>query len=52
MVITDAKIDIRSLQFDELEEKVRELGEPLYRTRQIADWLYQKRVRSFDEMTD
>ena len=48
----NGRSDIRSLQFHELEEKVRELGEPLYRARQIADWLYQKRVRSFDEMTD
>jgi 23S rRNA (adenine2503-C2)-methyltransferase len=52
MVATDARIDIRSLQFHEFEEKIREFGEPLYRARQIADWLYQKRVQSFDEMTD
>jgi len=49
-----AKIDIKSLQLAELEGKVREFREPKYRARQIADWLYQnqKRVRSFDEMTD
>jgi 23S rRNA (adenine2503-C2)-methyltransferase len=52
MVATDARIDIRSLQFHEFDEKIREFGEPLYRARQIADWLYQKRVQSFDEMTD
>jgi 23S rRNA (adenine2503-C2)-methyltransferase len=52
LVATNAKIDIRSLQFRELEDKVREFREPLYRVRQIADWLYQKRVQSFDEMTD
>lgn len=52
MVARNAKIDIRSLQFHELEDKVREFGEPLYRARQIADWLYQKRIQSFDEMTD
>src|SRR2546421_7393745 len=46
------KIDIKSLQLNELEDKVRELGQPLYRARQIADWLYQKRVQSFDEMSD
>jgi 23S rRNA (adenine2503-C2)-methyltransferase len=51
-VTTTAKIDIKSLQFHELEDKVREFGQPLYRARQIADWLYQKRVQSFDEMTD
>ena len=52
LVARNAKIDIRSLQSHELEGKVREFGEPLYRARQIADWLYQKRVQSFDEMTD
>src|SRR5215813_13812801 len=31
---------------------VREMGEPRYRARQIADWLYQKRVQAFDKMTD
>src|SRR5207302_2113290 len=44
--------DIKSLQVAELEGKVRELGQPLYRARQIADWLYQKRVQSFEEMSD
>jgi 23S rRNA (adenine2503-C2)-methyltransferase len=52
VVAGNTKINIRSLQFHELEEKIREFGEPLYRARQIADWLYQKRVQSFDEMTD
>jgi len=51
-VTTGPKIDIKSLQLAELEGKVRELGQPLYRARQIADWLYQKRVQSFDEMSD
>jgi 23S rRNA (adenine2503-C2)-methyltransferase len=52
VVARNAKIDIKSLQFDELEGKVREFGEPLYRARQMGDWLYQKRIQSFDEMTD
>ena len=42
------KIDIKSLQLDQL----REIAQPPYRARQIADWLYQKRVGSFAEMTD
>ena len=48
----NGKIEIKSLLFDELREKVRELGEPGYRARQIADWLYQKRAQSFNDMTD
>jgi 23S rRNA (adenine2503-C2)-methyltransferase len=46
------KVDIRSLQLVDLEEAARKFGEPQYRSRQIVDWLYQKRVQSFDEMTD
>jgi 23S rRNA (adenine2503-C2)-methyltransferase len=51
-VTENAKTGIKSLQLGELEKIVRDLGEPRYRARQIADWLYQKRVQSFDEMTD
>ena len=47
-----AKIDIKSLSLEELETTLNELDEPRYRAGQIADWLYQKRVASFDEMTD
>ena len=49
---TPAKTDIKSLQLHELEVTVREFGEPVYRAKQIADWLYQRRVQAFDEMTD
>lgn len=48
----DARTDIKALRLDELEGKVREYGEPNYRARQMVDWLYQKRIQSFDEMTD
>jgi len=47
-----AKTDIRSLQIEELREKLRELGQPNYRVGQISDWLYKKQVESFEEMTD
>jgi 23S rRNA (adenine2503-C2)-methyltransferase len=36
----------------ELQEAVTELGLPKYAARQIADWVYVKRVRSIDEMTN
>ena len=51
-MIRDAKTDIKSLQFDELEKLLEKLGGPRYRAQQIADWLYHKRVQSFEEMTD
>jgi 23S rRNA (adenine2503-C2)-methyltransferase len=47
-----AKIDVKSLQFEELQEMLRGLGEPSYRVGQIADWLHKKRVESFENMTD
>ena len=31
---------------------MRKLGEPNYRAGQIVDWLYQKRVETFEKMTD
>jgi 23S rRNA (adenine2503-C2)-methyltransferase len=35
-----------------LEEAAEALGEPAYRGRQLYVWLYQKRARSFGEMTN
>ena len=52
VVAKTGKIDVKSLQLHELEEAVREMNEPRYRARQIADWLYRKRAQSFDQMTD
>jgi 23S rRNA (adenine2503-C2)-methyltransferase len=51
-VANAAKIDIKSLSLDDLQEKLRDLGQPSYRARQIIDWLYTKRVTSFEEMTN
>jgi 23S rRNA (adenine2503-C2)-methyltransferase len=46
------KTDIKSLLVSELQEQLRELGEPSYRTDQITGWLYKNRVNTIDEMTD
>ena len=43
---------IKSLLLEELLQHLTSMGEPRYRAKQIADWLYQKRVTSFDAMTD
>jgi 23S rRNA (adenine2503-C2)-methyltransferase len=51
-VTKGAKPDIKSLQFHELEKVVEAFGEKPYRACQIADWLYQKRAQTFDQMTD
>ncbi len=36
----------------ELAQAVAELGEPDYRAKQLYTWLYKKRARSFEAMTD
>lgn len=36
----------------ELETVLKSLGEPAFRGRQLADWLYRKGARSFDEMSN
>jgi 23S rRNA (adenine2503-C2)-methyltransferase len=37
---------------DELRDMLALLGEPAFRARQIACWIYRKRAKSFDAMTD
>jgi 23S rRNA (adenine2503-C2)-methyltransferase len=44
--------DIKSLLLSELQEQLRNLGEPAYRAGQIVDWLYKKRVDTIDKMTN
>lgn len=46
------KPSIYSLQLHELEEWLVSIGEKKFRTTQIFEWLYQKRVTSFEEMSN
>jgi 23S rRNA (adenine2503-C2)-methyltransferase len=45
-------INLSSLSFSAAEQLIRSLGWPRYRTSQLLRWLYRKRVRTIDEMTD
>ncbi len=45
------KMDILSLPYTALEEKIIALGEPKFRAKQIFSWLHQKQVTDFDEMS-
>ena len=36
----------------ELQQVVKELGMPQFTAKQIAEWIYVKRVTSFDEMSN
>lgn len=48
----DTKEDIKSLNHDELEELVVELGFPKYRAKQIEEWLYLRGCNSISEMNN
>lgn len=43
---------IRNFDIETLTERLASLGEPPFRARQIAQWVYLKRIDSFDEMTN
>lgn len=46
------KIDIVSLNFEELCVAFAEIGLPKFRATQVYDWLHKKCVKSFEEMTN
>ncbi|MBL9201705.1 MAG: 23S rRNA (adenine(2503)-C(2))-methyltransferase RlmN [Opitutaceae bacterium] len=52
MKFTPAKPPLTGETLDSLTERLRAQGEPAFRARQILDWLYKKRVRSWDGMTN
>ena len=43
---------IYSYSLDDLSKIMQSMGESNYRAKQIFSWLYKKRVKSFDEMSD
>ncbi len=45
------KVDIRKLSEAELIEKMLAMGEKKFRGKQVYEWLWAKRARSFEEMT-
>ncbi len=45
-------INLKNLNYKELEDFVLQKGWQKFRVKQIAKWLYNKKVESFQEMTD
>ena len=45
-------MDIRSYTLQELEEQIAELGEAKFRAKQIYQWIHQKHVNSYEEMSN
>lgn len=46
------KVEIRSLNHDQLTYALSSMGEPAFRVKQIEAWLWQKNARSFNDMTN
>lgn len=46
------KTDILSLSYEELEQKLLQIGEKKFRALQIFQWLHNKKVPCFDKMTN
>ena len=44
--------DIRELTLDEVKALVAEVGEKPYRAKQLWEWLWKKKARAFDDMSD
>src|SRR5512134_3538477 len=47
-----SRIHLRSLSIDDLRRLVLDHGEPEYRHRQLATWMYARLETRFDRMTD
>ncbi|WP_366749450.1 23S rRNA (adenine(2503)-C(2))-methyltransferase RlmN [Tepidanaerobacter sp. EBM-38] len=45
------KINLKSLTLTQMEEFIRQLGEPVYRAKQIFKWIYKGQTE-FEKMTD
>lgn len=52
MINNIEKIDILSLDFNELEDKIIAMGEKKFRAKQIFEWLHIKRATDFGQMTN
>ena len=46
------KTDIKSLNLQEMQEFMLAIGEKKFRAKQIYEWLHEKQVTSFSEMTN
>ena len=52
MKFTPAKPALTGETLESLGARLKERGEPAFRAKQILDWVYKKRARSWDEMTN
>ena len=52
MTAAPPRAPIKSLTLAELERKLDAQGQPAYRAKQVMRWLYEKRAKTFDAMSD
>jgi len=52
VIVTDEKIDVRSLTLEALEKYFSEIGEKSFRAKQVYSWLWEKAVSDFDQMSN
>ena len=48
----EKRAHILDLTPDQLTERLAALGMPRFRTKQIHEWIFQKRATSFEQMTN
>jgi len=48
--MSNTKINIRNLSFDDLVEKLISIGEKKFRAKQVYEWIWKKGARSFSDM--
>lgn len=46
------KTDIKSLDYGELQEFLKAMGEKAFRAKQLYQWMHEKQTESFEEMTN
>ena len=44
--------NIKDYNLPELKEELKSIGEKPFRAEQIFKWIYQEKVKTFDEMTN
>lgn len=51
-MMINGKIDLKSLDYNQLVEEIEKMGEKKFRAKQIYDWMHVKLADSFDDMTN
>jgi len=50
--LASARIDLASMELDEMERTLQQVEHPAFHARQIFSWIYKRGVLDFEQMTD